>query len=671
MRARLYNISNMDDQTPQPRDNEHEQTSANSGSESDNTSLSDLLRKVSHPIRPQVLAYLFALLFVCIVGLCETRYVEVSKDTIAPGDFSHIPLHRQAFMPDFDSLRWVVYTQDSWESGSWYRLLHWTYSDNFPNGRFVGWSSPPMWWLEILAGIRHYCTGEEMSVAIAEVAPYYNVWLYVFAAAALGLLFVKALGWKGAFVVPMISLFAFQGIYGAFSCDYHLWMLLAGAGTIICLSKPFIDAEKTNAAAWFVAGALFCSLGIWICAPSQALVVIGIFIGLCFAPEKGVRGVDPANWRLFGYVTSLASLLTYWWEFGSAIPMNVELNGPVYAGGLFVAGIWMWQIHGFILDGRRWRAFDGRWLVYSALGLLFLVVPLVVYLPYCFSMADAYGIRWGMLVPERQPIQLVSFFKENILTIVLPAIFSVAGLVINRKKFAVGAFVAVSFLLGCIFVTGYLGVSSFRFFIFTETCLAILFVMALPDERNDIAGWLLASVLILNGFCVVHDKNVTNRNTQLYRMPPYFTRYLEAENVSDRMLKADKGVKRGVLAPVDEACIINYYSDYPVLGTGYWENQPMLIETLRIFYYEKNPGDDNWTYPRSMIESHHLSHIIIPKNIDYLRSYTIYGNRRIVDGRNTFAFYLINVDKARLVPWLRLDYDCGSYRLFTLVDARQ
>ncbi|HNX05751.1 MAG TPA: hypothetical protein PKI32_09630, partial [Opitutales bacterium] len=69
------------------------------------------------------------------------------------------------------------------------------------------------------------------------------------------------------------------------------------------------------------------------------------------------------------------------------------------------------------------------------------------------------------------------------------------------------------------------------------------------------------------------------------------------------------------------------------------------------------------------LASGRVAYIVIPKNMDYVSSYMIYGQDRITDPSHCFAYYLIHTEKEKLPAWLKLERDDEKYRIFTVVDA--
>ena len=648
----------MDTQPPQAESLRHDSCST----------LPGLLRRIAMPVHPRLLAYLLGLLFVCLLGFYETHRADVTLDALSPLPLdSLIAPDREIPCPDPDGTRWIVYAQQAAATGH-HRLQRWSMEDNWPTGRYVGWSTPPMLWLEGLGWVRHEISGEDMSRSIDEVSVHYNTILWILAAATMGWMCIGAYGWRGAFIIPCLYALLAISKYGVFSPDHHLWILLSALGTLVCLSAPFLHEGRGRVKLWFVGAALFSAFGLWISAPSEALVMIGIFVGLLFLPAGAARLVDSANWRLYGYLTAFLSLVFCWVEFHPEIPINVELNNPVYVAGALVAGLWMWQLHEFAASDRRWASLNARVLVYSALGLLIVVTPMIVYLSTCFSLADPYFARWEAQISEEAPIDILGYVQQNafFFAAVIAAIFA---LVIRSGKMSAGSRAALALLAGLAVTWGYFGISSNRFSEVVLACLCVLVAMAVPTTKREYAGWVAVVFIALTGLAIVHRSGMTSQWVNLYGQPDDMAGIINVRIQSNKLLHlAEKGKAGGILAPSNEANSINFFTRMPVYGTAYWENRDGLLYTWRIFYYETPDGktSDNWAEVRHLLKQGEVRYIVIPKDFGYQSSYMIYGKGRIMDPQYCFAYYLLHTDKDKFVPWLKLAIDDDKYRTFTV-----
>ena len=626
-----------------------------------------LLKKAIFPLRPRLMAYLLAVFFTLFLSWMEIERVEVTEEAVPPlAPDSRISQCRSQIIADPDGIRWVMYTQKSWDEGT-IRLPHWNDGNAYNGGHTIGWSSPPMWWLKSLAYIRHVMTGREMKCAIAEVAPYYNPFLWVVAAFTLGALAVLSFGWRGAFIVPGMYAVLFFGKFGIYVPDHHLWILLLELAEFICLSAPFMSEKHDRDRIWFIAAAAFSGLGFWISAPSQTLVTIGLFAGFFFMPKESSRKVDPVIWRYFGEITAALSIVFFFFEFYPDYQIRVELNNPVYAAGMLVAGLWFWQAHEFVNSGLNLRALNPRWLVYSALFLVLVALPMVVYLPYCFSLADPYYARWEAQIAEEQPIDLFNFvtIQNGFLFAALSA--AIVSLSLRWKSIKPGIRGVMFMATGFAVVFGVFSIAHNRF---SETVICgsvAIICFALPDRKRDPWGWISAVLFTLVGVTAVTRSRMMSYETETYGLQSsYVTNVYNMRGVSESLLKVADGKKGGVLAPSDDSNVLNYFTGFPVYSPAIYDNSDGLRYTYTLLYYEQQPDRTGWGAVRAMLQLGAVQYIVIPKNFGYASSYMIYGKERIVDPRYCFAYYLIHTDKDKFVPWLTLEKDDEKFRIFTV-----
>lgn len=625
--------------------------------------LPGLFRKLSPMSRPGLLAYLAGLLLVCVMALAQIWLADVMTDSVRllSNDTPIVPW-RQQIVPNPDGLRWIVYTQDAIQDGHPLRLSHWTFEDGFDEGRYVGWSSPPMWWLEALAGVRHAFTGEDFLCCVTSMSAYYCPLLWVLTAALLGALCVRVYGWSGAIIVPLLmavlSPLSYSNRYSVFCPDHHLIILIAALGVMVCFSAPFVKEGRTRVPLWFAGAAVFNALGMWVSAPTQTLVLIGLFLGFLFVPSAAVRMVPAFGWRLFAYLSSFLTLAACWWEYHPDIPLHVETNSPVYAAGVLVAGILFWQMHEFAASGRRFDSLNVRVLVYSALLLLMAALPVVVYMPYLFSMADPYHIRWMALLPEEFPLDFDKFLINN-LFLCLAVVLAVYAFVTWRKELRPGGKVAVAMSLGLLLTYGYFGISRLRFLDHVILGLVVFLVVAVPRNRARFAGWVLAAALV-PCFSGWQSSVAECRTIQTNGTDSLMENFSYVRICGEYVLRASHGAPVKVLAPIEESNMLNYHTGCKVLGTGYWENNDALIESCRIFF----DGSPNWMMARNKIRRDGIDVIVVPIGFPFLHSSVLFGHDPSYSPERSFAMCLTRADPKTIPAWLKLEYRDSSFLVY-------
>jgi hypothetical protein len=297
------------------------------------------------------------------------------------------------------------------------------------------------------------------------------------------------------------------------------------------------------------------------------------------------------------------------------------------------------------------------------------LLPIIVYLPFCFSLADPYLSRWEAQIAEEHPTEILNFMLSNgFLFIAATAGF--AAIVIRYGEIKDGMRATLFMVGGLMLTYGFFGISSNRF---TETvlaCLAVFAAFSMPQGKRDYYGWFAAVFIGFLLLGAVHNSATMTNQVKVYGQPSLFERSINLRIVSNHLLKLDHGHMGAVLAPPDDSNVISYFSALPVLATSEWTNTDGLKFACTVFYYEMPEGQTGWARILNMLLSRRISYVVIPKDFTYASSYTIYGQDRITDPSHTFAYYLIHTDKDKFVPWLKLEKDDEKYRIFSVQRSR-
>jgi hypothetical protein len=615
-------------------------------------------------IKVNIICYLIGVFLVCIMAVYETKRAEEYLANV-PACAANSPIapYRQTITPDFDSMRWVQMTQKAWSDGDW-RMPHWVYDcEGDQYGHFTTWASPTMWILEGMAYVRHTFTGEDMLSAINGAATHFNTCLWVMASLILGALFIAAIGWRGAFIIPAIYSVLFASLYGIFSCDYHLLQILAGLAMILCLSAPFMEENNgRHARVWFVLAALFCAFSLWLCASTQAQILVGVFIGFLFLPQKAAERVDSSLWRLFGEISALFSAILYFVEYGTLFPLDMFVNNPVYSCGVFVFGIWMWQIHSFAGSGRRWNVLDTRALVYSALLLLVVALPFIAYMPECLTYTNATHTRWYEMVGEFQPVGIQTTVSSNLFLFTAFTI-GIIGIIKRRQQQKTGEWMPFALLAGCVLFFGYYGISCYRFIVFGLVCVTTLTCLALPLSRHESLGRIAGVFLLLNFVSSVHDSARMTTAARVYGDISSVRGGIIMRHESEKLLLVDAKANGTFLSPPNDSAVLGFYSDLPAVCTDYW-NFNVMQDTYSLFF--SGTGDGKWTYVRAKLHQYHISYLVIPRQFDFSKSYMFFGRYRI-NPQRTFATYLLETPHDNFPSWLRLESEDEYFRIIRVL----
>jgi hypothetical protein len=273
--------------------------------------------------------------------------------------------------------------------------------------------------------------------------------------------------------------------------------------------------------------------------------------------------------------------------------------------------------------------------------------------------------RWESQLTEEQAIDIRAFMLEHaLLFVALTAAYF--GMVFSKSRIAPGVRAVLAMTAGLVVTYGYLAISRNRFHDLFIVGLVVTLALAMPRSKDDKPGWLATAFVALLCFGAVHARSTSSRSAAVYGAKVTNLSFgLTMRGASDAILRLDQSAKSTVLAPSYEANSINYFTRMPVYGTSYAENKEGLMTMSRIFFYERPQNTGNWDQVRHMLGAKKVDFIFIPKNFAYFSSYMIYGGDRIEDPQFCFAYHLVHADREQLVPWLKLERDEKSYRVFS------
>lgn len=261
---------------------------------------------------------------------------EPVRDELSPTGFDQG--QRQLIVPGHHnpSFWWIIESQLAAENGQ-LRLREIEY-DSVPEGRTINRTSPYRWWLTFVGWSYGAVTGNSIGYSIEQGSLYADPVL-------LGILIVlgtlytarftgnfAALG----FVVACICIYPLSANFQPGAPDSHSlsWVLALGSLLPLLVSK-----ERLQTSGWpHFAIAGFCGgLAFWTNAPSQAPVLLAIFLGgLAFefirSNKASPEDPSPINWRVWAIVGATTTLLASMFEFApDHFSWSLDAVHPIYA----------------------------------------------------------------------------------------------------------------------------------------------------------------------------------------------------------------------------------------------------------------------------------------------------------------------------------------------------
>jgi hypothetical protein len=314
-----------------------------------------------------------------------TGYDHGRRNLIEPGNSS-------------DTYHWIMQTQAMLAGGP--LRLHSVAYDNAPDGREMHWSSPPRWWLALLALLDSGVSGRSPGAAVEQAALYADpVLLAIFLLVAIPI-FARRFGPHGAALMAIGSVAShpFYLNFIAGNAEHQgaaevcalltLACLLGGAGGWIgagrgdgarCgkFGEPPSPKQARN---WFIASAVAGGVGLWLSAASEAPVLAGTGLGaiasLAMARrQSGPEGAIPRPelWRLWGLAGCATSFAAYAIEyFPFQMGWRLEVNHPLYGLAWLGGGELICQLGRLWAPGPRTAPLNRR----SVLGACALIALL-------------------------------------------------------------------------------------------------------------------------------------------------------------------------------------------------------------------------------------------------------------------------------------------------------
>ncbi|HEY1791292.1 MAG TPA: hypothetical protein VGG34_00105 [Opitutaceae bacterium] len=232
--------------------------------------------------------------------------------------------------------QWIEETQGMVAAGGW-RVRSVSY-ENAPDGREVHSASLYRWWLVLVAAVDRAAHAMPAGLSIERAA--------LFADPALQLLFlVSAAGfvaWRfGALTSAAVSV----GIVGLFPLcaafvpgvanDFGLTQVVDFWSVLLVLSGI---GPGRSAGRWFAAAGAAGGVGLWLDAPNEIPMALGIALGgILAAAVSGRTEAPPPPWRAWGFAGAVVSLAGYLVEYfphdmGTELKSNYPLYGLAWLG---------------------------------------------------------------------------------------------------------------------------------------------------------------------------------------------------------------------------------------------------------------------------------------------------------------------------------------------------
>ena len=559
------------------------------------------------------------------------------------------------------SFEWLDQTRQMFARGEW-RVRRVDY-ENAPYGRDVNAASPYRWWLGLLAWCDHEVSGRPLAASVSRAALIADPLLLVLAGTAAVIFVFRRFGALAAslFAAGVATLFPFASEFLpgmpddrglALACA--VWSLLP----ILAGADPREDGMRSRRL--FLAAGLAGGAGLWISAPVEAPIILGIASGALIAAwaARAAGGRYPAalvplplrEWALGGAAASFAGYLVEYFpnHMGS---WELRVVHPVFSLAWLGGGELLARLTDRIA-GRRPGRTPGDIVITAAAAAAVASVPAVLWKTHSagFLAVDLpsmtlSGLPGGVSARNFKALLLQDGVNGNILATVLPALLLLpAALILALRRFTPEGRIALALSLGPVLVSIAFACWQVSFWNDADVAILGLLVAAAASASGEpglrAARWSLgslAAIVMLPGAAQLWPSSELRANaglteTEVVGLVERDLAYWLAKHVG-----SDEAV---ILAPPDATAALYYFGGLRGIGTFGWENRDGIGAAVRIVS-ASTPEE-----AQELIAQRGVTHIVIPSWDPYMDAYARMGEGEL---EGTF---LERIHRWVLPPWL-------------------
>jgi hypothetical protein len=552
-----------------------------------------------------------------------------------------------------DGYHWVMQAE-AMLAGDGVRIRR-TGVDNAPDGREVHWSSPPRWWLGVMARAGAAAVpgagGARMLEQAAPLAGPLLLGLFLLLAAPL------MARWFGALPAALGTL-AWVGVFPLYEAsaagivDHHAMAAMAGLAGLLLMAAggagrvrlPSPDGGAMHAGAatdreggwWrlplpearaahrrFAAAGVALAAGLWVSASTTlpllaGIGVAGLLLASAAAPATGTERHAPEVWRTWGAAGCMAALVAWLVEYAPAgSGMRLEVNHPLYAfawlaGGDLLARLGVARGRGVALLA------GGAAMVRTAAAVLVLAAPLLAVLlggSAVFVLADPLlrGIH-GELIREFQPLHrhlagasaVQAIQSVSLLPLILvPALAALPALHRRRPTLLLVTVPAALLTMLALFQVRWLGMASAALAALLVVGTAILGrhvqATAAPAAlRRTLVAGALAILLPFPALAMLFPWRFG------YPAPSEVPQ-VAARDLAHRLRAELGGAPLILVAPPTTSTWMAWFGGIPVVATLYWENRDGLAA------WEAIRGAADAGMARALLDERRATHLLLPE----------------------------------------------------------
>jgi hypothetical protein len=240
----------------------------------------------------------------------------------------------------------IAETQQMLATGEW-RLRHVGY-ENAPEGRPVYSSSDYRWWLAAMAWVDQSISNRPLAYCVERAGVWSEPLLHALLLTGGAIFVASSFGFPATiwFCLAAVFMFPLGASFVPAAPDDRTIARLFALGSVLPLvagvrlgAMPNSAAGLTRLRRSFAVAGVFGGLGLWVDAPHQIWVLLGVAAGGSLsglAKRSHTRGTAQPialtlPWRAWGWTGAVTSLLAYALEYApSHLALRLEHNHPLY-----------------------------------------------------------------------------------------------------------------------------------------------------------------------------------------------------------------------------------------------------------------------------------------------------------------------------------------------------
>lgn len=589
------------------------------------------------------------------IGIWQNNILEEEYPSILVTNTKDRPV-----IMDADGAQWIVHSKQA-KSNKTIRIPRYTNIDNHPYGRAVYWPSIHSWFLRFCAMIYEALFNGEKHDSIEQISCISNLLYAAMFSIPIATISVISIGKFGLFVYPILLVFLFSfNRFGLRSPDHHMLQVLV----FLVFVLQLIRSLKTNTERNWILSGISIGFLFWISPISGGIVYFIATIMVLIIHPFGRP--TKHNLILFSYVVSIIIVIAYFADYYPDISIHIEACHPVWMVPVLICPVFISQIQTCIHEKFALKSI----FQYKIIGNLFLItlclLLFIANMEQWYTPSSPIMKRWLYFIGESAPFRFERFTSDSILLmfIILVSIYGSLSILMSKKA------IERIFVIICLMIIAGLAPFCFiqiRMTDFLYPIFAVLgSVLCVSKEHFAISRFyiiLFVTYVFQSVGWTMHNYKKTqaiSADDGIYSM------YAYSYNIAlyaDAIRKLDNLQIKSILAQPADSVYLNYYTEYPVFGSYYWENTEGMKRALSLMSYYCRTTDEK-TMTHAFLSAAKVGVILVSKaGLHPSFPYILHG-KNLLPIEGMFFDYLSSVETGLLPAWLNLVYESEYVRVF-------